>query len=402
MTATSAASRDDLARLPPRLHSLLASEYPRFSESEMARRREALEVIMAANGVDDLLVYGANRAGTAVFWLTGWPATAEALAVFSPGRQDVLFIQHHNHVPLARKLALRAEVRWGGPSTITSALEELAARNAKPGRVGIIGPLGFAQHARLATRYDALVDLNAAYTKLRLVKSQEEIDWLRIGAALSDRAIAALQAELRPGLSERELGDIVERAYVPLGGTTVIHFFGTTSMAEPDCLVPAQFPSSRRIRSGDIVFTEISAAFWDYPGQVLRSFAVAAEPPPLYRKLHATAETALEAVLAILRPGTRPAQVIEAADVIEAAGFTTCDDLLHGYGGGYLPPVIGSRSRPAGPLPDLVFAAGMTVVIQPNVVTRNGRAGVQTGELVLVTETGVERLHAAPRGFLEV
>jgi Xaa-Pro dipeptidase len=44
----------------------------------------------------------------------------------------------------------------------------------------------------------------------------------------------------------------------------------------------------------------------------------------------------------------------------------------------------------------------MTVVVQPNVVTPDERAGVQTGELVLVTKAGVERLHAYERGFLRV
>ena len=73
-----------------------------------------------------------------------------------------------------------------------------------------------------------------------------------------------------------------------------------------------------------------------------------------------------------------------------------------GYGGGYLPPVLGSASRPAGPLPDFNFAAGMTVVIQPNVIAPGRNAGVQTGELVLVTETGIQRLHHAERGFLRV
>jgi len=38
-------------------------------------------------------------------------------------------------------------------------------------------------------------------------------------------------------------------------------------------------------------------------------------------------------------------------------------------------------------------------VIQPNVVTRDGKAGVQTGEMVLITDTGTERMHALPRGF---
>jgi hypothetical protein len=42
----------------------------------------------------------------------------------------------------------------------------------------------------------------------------------------------------------------------------------------------------------------------------------------------------------------------------------------------------------------------MTVVVQPNVVTTDETAGVQTGELVLVTDDGVERLHSYQRGFL--
>jgi len=100
-----------------------------------------------------------------------------------------------------------------------------------------------------------------------------------------------------------------------------------------------------------------------------------------------------------LRDGALPAQVIEAARVIEDAGFTTIDDLLHGYGGGYLPPILGSASRPAGPVPVEPFRAGMTVVIQPNVVTRDGKAGVQTGEMVLITESGIERMQTMPRGF---
>jgi Xaa-Pro aminopeptidase len=44
----------------------------------------------------------------------------------------------------------------------------------------------------------------------------------------------------------------------------------------------------------------------------------------------------------------------------------------------------------------------MTVVVQPNVATRDGKAGVQTGELVLITRDGIERLHNFPRGFARV
>jgi Xaa-Pro aminopeptidase len=388
--------------LLPRLRHIVEAEYPRYSADEMARRRAAVEAALAEAGCDHLVFCGANRAGSAVQWLTQWSVTVEAIGVLTPRERDALFVQWINHAPLARRLAPDAEVAWGGESSIRAAIAVLEQRGAKENRVGVIGAMNFEQHAALAARFGRIANLNRTYVRLRRVKSGEEIDWLRIGAWLSDRGMAGLRDGLTAGLDERALGDLIERAYIREGGTNVIHFIGATSMHDPRLGVPAQFPSTRKVAKGDIVFAEISAAFWDHSGQVLRSFAVGEDPPPLYRALHDTADAAFDAVAAVLRHGATPAQVIEAAGVIEDAGFTIIDDLLHGYGGGYFPPILGSRSRPAGPIPEEPFEAGMTVVIQPNVVTPDGKAGVQTGELVLITQTGIERLHAFPRGFRRV
>jgi Xaa-Pro aminopeptidase len=384
-----------------RLRPILDAEYPRFSDAEIARRRQAIEALLAEAGREHLVFCGANRFGSAVQWLTGWPVTAEAVGVLSSGKRDALFVQYQNHVPQARKLARDADVAWGGQSSIGAAIDELKKRGARADGVATVGPLTAEQHAALSAAFGKLTSLNKAYGRLRQIKSAEELDWLRIGAHFSDLGMLALRDSVRPGLAERELGDLVERAYVAEGGTNVIHYFGVTPMAAPQIAVPAQFPSTRRVQAGDIVFAEIAAAFWDYPGQILRSFALG-EPTPLYRELHAAADAAFDAVAAVLRDGALPAQVIEAARVIEDAGFTTIDDLLHGYGGGYLPPILGSASRPAGPVPDEPFRAGMTVVIQPNVATKDHKAGVQTGEMVLITETGIERMHSVPRGLLQL
>ena len=384
-----------------RLRPILEAEYPRFSEAEMARRRQAVETLLAEGGCEHLVFCGANRFGSAVQWLTGWPVTAEAVGVLSPEKRDALFVQYHNHVPQARRLARDADVAWGGQSSTGAAVDELKRRGARADRVATIGPLTAEQHAALSAVFGKPVNLNKAYVRLRMIKSAEEIDWLRIGAHFSDLGMLALRDGLRPGLTERELGDLVERTYVAQGGTNVIHYFGVTAMADPQIAVPTQFPSTRRVQVGDIVFAEIATAFWDYPGQVLRSFALG-EPTPLYRDLHAAADAAFDAIAAVLRDGALPAQVIDAANVIEDAGFTTIDDLLHGYGGGYLPPILGSASRPAGPVPEEPFRAGMTVVIQPNVVTKDDKTGVQTGEMVLITRDGIERMHAMPRGFVVI
>jgi Xaa-Pro dipeptidase len=390
------------APLPARLQRLLDAEYPRYSESEMARRHTAIEAALAQASCDHLVFCGANRAGSSVQWLTQWPVTAEAVGVLTPGEPDALFVQYVNHAPLARRLADRAEVAWGGESSIRAAIAVLEKRGARDGRIGVIGPMNFEQHAALGARFGKVTNLNRAYVRLRRVKSEEEIDWLRIGAWLSDRGMAGLRDGLAAGLTERELGDRIERAYVAQGGVNWIHYIGVTPMHDPQLAVPAQFASTRRVERGDIVFAEISAAFWDHAGQVLRSFAFGAEPPPLYRDLHVAADAAFDAITAVLKHGATPAQVVEASGVIEDAGFTIIDDLLHGYGGGYFPPILGSKSRPAGPIPEKPFEVGMTVVVQPNVVTRDGKAGVQTGELLLITQMGVERLHDFPRGFARV
>ena len=258
-----------------------------------------------------------------------------------------------------------------------------------------MGPL-LARKQRELEREFTVVELDAEYVRLRLIKSEEEIDWLRIGAAFSDAGFASLLAGTRPGMTERELGNLVERAYVGEGGTTFIHFIGVTSMAEPQIYVPPQFHSSRRVQQGDVVFCEL---FWDYTGQVLRTFSVGTEPTALYRDLHATAEAAFDAVTRVVRHGATMQEVLDAASVIEERGFTVCDDLMHGFGGGYFPPILGTKSRPAGPLPKMMLEENMTVVVQPNVIARDRPAGVQVGELIRVTRSGYERLHSAPRGF---
>ena len=384
--------------LPATLARIVATEIPRFSDAEMARRRAAVEALLAEHECDHLVFCGHNRFGSAVQWLTQWPVTAEAVGVLTPGKRDALFVQWVNHAPQARIIADKADVAWGGESSIAVAIEVLDKRGSRSGRIAYIGPLTAEQHARLSARYPNIANLTRAYTKLRQVKSIEELDWLRIGAHFTDLGMAALRDGLQPGLNERELGDLVERAYIAQGATNVIHYIGTTSMSAPDLGVPRQFAIPRRVQKGDAVVAEISAAFWEHPGQVLRSFALG-EPTKLYRDLHATADAAFDAIAGVLRAGATPAQVIEASGVIEEAGFTIIDDLLHGYGGGYLPPVLGCKSRPAGPIPQEPFRAGQTVVIQPNVTTRDGKAGVQTGEMVVITEGGIERLHAIPRCF---
>ena len=266
-----------------------------------------------------------------------------------------------------------------------------------------------------ALRAGALSFVTKPYREQELLDSINEAlarDAAEHNAAVKDTRFAAALDTLTE--REREVMDLavtglpskeiaqrlgISHRTVELHRSRVLEKTGVTSMADPHICVPPQFASSRKVKTGDVVFCELSAMWWDYAGQVLRSFTVGADPTPLYRDLHATAEAAFDAVTSVIRQGTTMEQIVDAAAVIEERGFTIYDDLMHGFGGGYLQPIVGTKSRPAGPLPDMTLEENMTVVVQPNVISRDQPAGVQVGELIRVTREGFERLHAAPRGF---
>ncbi|MGH8947005.1 MAG: M24 family metallopeptidase [Acidimicrobiia bacterium] len=374
--------------------------YPHFSAAEMARRREAMERVMEEAGVDLLVAYGAGGVGAAVQWISEWPATHEAALMVSPDEQDILLVQHYNHLPNARRIARSADVRWGGVSTLDTLVSLLRDRGAR--RLGVVGPLRFDAYQRLTGEVGEVVALDRQYTQLRLLKSEDELGRLRHAAHLSDQSVEAVANGVEPGMDERALADLTEGAYLAEGGTNQIHFFAVTSMSEPDMCVPAQFLSDRRIEAGDALFCEISANYWGYAGQVLRTFTVAADPEELFVRLHDTAERAFESITAAARPGAHARDLVAASSVIEENGFTIYDDLVHGYGGGYLPPVLGSASRDHRPIPDMLVEEGMALVVQPNVITPDERAGVQTGELGYISGDGWVSLHKTPAGMRRI
>src|SRR5215831_3029125 len=119
----------------------------------MTRRRAAIEALLRRAECDHLVFCGANRFGSVVQWLTQWPVTAEAVGVLTPGKRDALFVQYVNHAPQASLVADKADVAWGGESSIAAAIDVLTQRGARPNRVATMGPLSADQHAALSAKF---------------------------------------------------------------------------------------------------------------------------------------------------------------------------------------------------------------------------------------------------------
>jgi Xaa-Pro aminopeptidase len=171
-------------------------------------------------------------------------------------------------------------------------------------------------------------------------------------------------------------------------------------MDSPTSYVPAQTQSSRVLEIGDAVISELSAGVGGYAGQIQRPIAVGREPNASYQRVYDVALEAYQRIFKVLKAGATTAQVLDAADYIEEQGLTVCDDLFHGYGLGYLAPVLRTRATNNNNHPeDFIFEENMAAVIQPNVYDPETGAGLQVGNLVRITADGAVEMQKYPMGF---
>ena len=371
--------------------------YPAFADEELARRERLVAALLRESDVDAVVAYAAGRNHEA-YWLASWPGTRESYLMWPAQGVPILLVQLFNHVPNARRMARRVDVRWGGPSNARTLVAALRERGAVR-RVGVVGgmPWAVADDVRREVPGIELVDLTSRVRALRAVKSLAEIERYRVACRLADRAMEALERETRPGMREAELEAVVECAY-GRDGRHGIHFMATTPMRAPLIGVPSQVQSQRRLEPGDVLITEITAEYWGYGGQIHRAYAIASEPTAEYGRLHDVAVEAFERVCGVLRDGATSEDVLDAAEVVHERGLTIYDDLLHGAE--QLQPILKTRRTTHTPVPSFTFRENMVVVVQPNVVRDDGLAGLQVGETVRITRTGVERMHAYPMRFV--
>jgi len=377
--------------------------YPSFSEAEFSHRYRDVREAMRAADVSALIFYSTTGSYHEVLYLSNFITAREACLVFPAEGEPTLLIQMFNHVPNARQIANVADVRWGGPDTVLAVAENLHKRKLNKSRVGLVGSFSFKQYEllRKVIPQVELTDFTPQISRLRLIKSEEEIEFLRKGAEFSDLAIEALEREVRPGITEHELAAIVEGAYLGLGGKNHIHYMGTTPMSNPSLCVPSQYQSNRVIQTGDVLITEISAHYHGYAGQILRPFAIGTPPTPEYLHMYDVAVEAFNRIVAVIHAGATSDEVLDVGDYIHQAGFTVCDDLVHGFGGGYPKPILRTRQTSTQVSEPFVFREDMVVVIQPNVITEDRRMGIQVGEMVRVRPEGVESLHQYPMRFVQ-
>ncbi|HEY7221917.1 MAG TPA: M24 family metallopeptidase [Candidatus Binatia bacterium] len=373
--------------------------FPRFSNTEYIRRYTAIREAMDKEGLDAILISGA-RGSSEVHYLSNYLAQSPCWLLF-PRREDpTVFIHFFNHHPCAKAQSVMEDVRWYGPAPMPTLIEEIRKRGLRKSKIGLVSmrAMAYGHVTELQRQFPEaqLAEFGPQFNRIRRVRSEEELVYLRKSGYLTDLACEALESNLRPGLTEQDVLSIVYGAYIKQGGDPGIHFITTTKMHDPDRFVPWQKQTARVLEKGSVVITELTVSYWGYSTQIHRPFAIGQEPAPVYRKLFDAALQCYENIRRICRPGTTSEEIVAASSIIEASGFTSYDSVFHGEAG--KSPELGTKSA-AHPLEPWTLQENMVHVIQPNPITKDFKAGLQLGAAVVVKPSGGEALHNYPFKF---
>lgn len=373
-----------------------------FSEAEYARRHTEVRNIMEQRNLPGIVCYGNRGAPGSVGYLTNFSPRWDTYLLFPIEGEPVLFVQLYNHTPNAQRLSLLEDTRWGGANSEETLAMEIRQRGVMHGQLGLAGAVPYQRYSSLCRLLPDVEwkDVSKALGRLRWVKSEEELALMRHAAELTDLAVGALAGGVHSGLRDTDLPVLMQMAVLPKGGQLDLCYIASTPMRDPSVCVPAQNPSGRIIQNGDVIITEIGVSWKGYAGQIHRPIAVGEPPVPEYQELYDVAKEAYQRIVEVVRPGATEQDVLDAAQIISKRGFSIYDDLVHGFGGGYLPPVLRTRQTTHGVIEPFTFEKNMCLVVQPNVISPDERMGLQLGQLHVVTDSGLEPMHHYPLEFI--
>ncbi|CAL9398551.1 aminopeptidase P family protein [Streptomyces griseomycini] len=302
-----------------------------MSEVYAVRRTRVRECCNAGGSAAALVSRPAN-----VRYLAG--AAPEGAVLLLGRTEDVLVCAGppDDRSPQARPdEALRVHVvpRAGGDAAVAAA--GLAAAQGADSLAVEEHHLTVARHRAIrsvASRL-RLADVGCTVEQLRVVKDEEEISCLRIGAEIADQALGELLESILVGRTERHLALELERRLVDHGADGPA--FPTSVATGPHAGRPGHRPTDRRVEEGDFLSVCLGATYRGYRCEIGRTFVIGTAPADWQIELYDLVFSAQRAGRESLVPGAACRDVDRAArHVLDSAGYADALPALTGHGVG--------------------------------------------------------------------
>jgi len=357
-------------------------------------RRDRLLAEMRKDGIDALVAFGTNWQEAYLRYVTDFCILeGSGLAILTADGRCLLYLD-----------SVAEAERAGGETGVEVAF----ARHLAQAVGDALGPIS---NRRIVAAPPALMpswltakerqfrldDGTALIDRLMMEKLPAEINAMRRAAALADEGYAYFREAARAGRPQYEVVADVEEFLRRKGSPDNFMIIGSGG-ADVRGMAP---PSERRLRPGDLVTTELTPAVEGYFSQICRTL-VLGRASDTQKKAFAVYYEAMEAGIAAVKPGVTAADIARAEnDVFRRHGLgdyvTSKYTRVRGHGLGLMCDLKPNILEDI----DTVLTPGMTIIVHPN--TYHPEAGyIVLGDMVVITETGCERLTKTPATLFEM
>lgn len=242
-----------------------------------------------------------------------------------------------------------------------------------------------------------LVPFDRLVEKMRMIKDSTEVAKLQRAADLHTAGFRYLLDQVRPGVSERHLANLLDYWMKEHGASAAS--FPTIVASGVNAAKPHATASEKLVEDGDILTLDFGYFVDGYTADMTRTIAVGSIDPEL-RDAYEIVNTARQAVIDQVRVGVRGDQLDAAGrQLIEEAGYG--DEFNHGMGHGI---GLSVHELPAsyGPGASQVKLVNNEVItVEPGIYIPE-IGGVRIEDDVVVTHGGLRVLTTAPTELIIV
>ncbi len=233
-----------------------------------------------------------------------------------------------------------------------------------------------------------IIDFANVVEKLRLVKTEAEIDLIKKAVEITDKAYSYVIENVKPGMTEMEVKLMAENQHMLLGAES--QSFSAIVAAGVNGAKPHANASDYVIQDGDMVTLDFGCFYKGYCSDMTRSFVVGETPNnEEIVKIHELIQKTMNTQIEHVKAGKTCFEIDKIGrDMIAEAGYD--GKFIHGTGHG-----IGLEIHEAPTvtyMSDQVLEPGMTITIEPGIYIE-GLGGIRIEQDVVVRENGCEVLN---------
>lgn len=334
-------------------------------------------------GVDGALISDINN----LRYITGFTGSSGFLIIT---KKDSVFVTDFRYQEQARQEVKGFKIRVETTER-TKTIKEIVDEYG-------IKKLGFEDHSinyrtykkllRHKLRLKALTD---TVEELRLIKSGQELSYIKTAIQRAESAFKKLLPFIRAGITERKLAMMLEGLLREEGCKRMP--FGVIVASGSMSAIPHAQPTGRRLKKGDFILFDWGGECEGYYSDMSRMVAIKGKGMELLNSIYSIVLAAQEKAISSIKPGVKAKAIDKSArDFIRQRGYGNYFGHGTGHGIGltvHERPVISWRSTD-------MLERGMVFTIEPGIYLQ-GTGGVRIEDIVAVGENGAELLTTLPR-----